>query len=114
MEDLSFLIGLVQSHPLIAAAIAVYLLFFRGSKAPASGGGFSFATILVQVLKFLLARLETPPTDPNTPPSTPAPFDFAAFLKKLLEELFKAKESGDKEHEEAVLKVMKKCEHCSE
>jgi len=114
VQDISFLIGLIQSHPLIAAAIAIYLLFFRGSQPAQAGGGFSFSTILVQLLKFLLARLEPQPPNTDPTPPAPGPFDFSDFLKKLLEELFKAKEAGDKDHEEAVLKVMKKCEHCAE
>lgn len=114
MEDLSLILGLIKSHPLIAIAIAAYLLFFRGGgeKSPASGG-FNFKSILAYVLKTLLSKLEPqPPTDPNAPP--PAPFDFTEFLKRLFEEFLKARETGDKEHEEAVIKVLKKCEHCAE
>lgn len=114
MEDLSLIASLIASHPVIAAAIAFYLLFFRGGSTPATGGG-GFSSILLYVLKFLLARLEPqPPTDPSTPPSTPAPFDFTEFLKRLFDEFLKARNAGDKEHEEAVLKVMKKCENCTE
>src|SRR5690348_13939303 len=112
MEDLSMILGLLQAHPVIAIALAAYLLFFRGSSKGSATGGSTFSNILTQVLKFLLSRLEPQP-DPGPGPA-PAPIDRADFLKKLIDEFLKAKASGDKDHEEALLKVMAKCEHCQE
>lgn len=111
MGDLTFITGLIQSHPIIALAVAAYFLLARGGS---TSGGFGLATFLVPILKYLLSILEpSPAPGPGPIPGPgPAPFDFAAFLKKLLDELFKAKAAGDKDHEEAVLKVMQRCEHC--
>jgi hypothetical protein len=114
MEDLSWILALIQGHPLIAAGIAIYLLFFRGSAnaKPSAGGGF--LTFLVPILKYLLSIIEPAPPGPGPDPAPAPVFDLTEFLKRLLEEFLKARASGDKEHEEAVLKVMAKCEHCQQ
>jgi hypothetical protein len=97
------ILALIQAHPYIAIGIAAYRLF--------SGQG-SLGTFLVPILKFLLSRLEVNPT-PGPGPA-PAPFSMEEFLKKLIDQLFVAKAAGDKDHEEAVLKVLAKCPHCEE
>lgn len=112
MEDLNLILSLIQGHPVIALLVAAYFLFFRGGSTTTTkaSGGFTIGTFLVPLLKYLLSKFEPVPG----PGPAPAPFDLAEFLKKLVDELLKAKSAGDKDHEEAVLKVLAKCEHCDQ
>jgi hypothetical protein len=101
------------ANPAFAAAIVagLYAVF---TKKITIGGLFQ------QLLKDFMAIIgkpATPPANPTTP-ATPVvdptkPLDISTLLQLLLPLLLKAKEEGNKVDEEAVLRVMAACPHCS-
>ena len=101
------------ANPAFAAAIigGIYAVF---TKKITLGGLFS------QLIKDFMTIIGKPPATPGTPatPETPVadpskPLDIATLLQLLLPLLLKAKAEGNKADEEAVLRVMQACPHCS-
>lgn len=105
----------IAANPAFATAIGVALYALLTKKITLSG----FINQIIHDFLVAIGKKDpnvpvvTPPVDPVNPVVDPVPqFDVSTLLQLLIPLLLKAKASGDKESEEAVLKVMATCPHC--
>lgn len=99
------------SDPLMTAAILIGVCLFASKILK-----IDLSALILPLLSSLLKPPSTTPATPSTPttpttpttPSTPATPDVANMIKLVLDMLLKARADGDKDGEEAALKLLDK------